>query len=229
LSNGTPQNNVTVNFNVVSGAGMLSAASGQTNATGYASVTLTVTQLATSLQMNACVAGGNGPCQPVYATPVPLPQQNLQAVSGEGQVSTGQPFQPVLVRVTDSSSPPNSVIAANVAFLTTVLRPVGAPSGDGGVNPVLPVILNVSQNSVITDLNGLATTTPSADGFGGPLEVDVNATAGVSAQLDFPLELYPALTSPDSPAQPSRPPVALSPWCILRPLRQALEPGRGCP
>ena len=226
LSNGAPQSNVTVDFNVVSGAGTLSAGSGLTNAAGYANVTLTVAQLATSLQLNACVAGGNGPCQPVYATPVPLAQQNLQAVSGEGQVSTGQPFQPVLVRVTDSASPPNPVIAANVGFLTTVLRPVGASAG-GGTNPVLPVILNVSQSSVTTDLNGLASTTPSAAGFSGPLEVDVNATAGVSAQLDFPLELYPAPGSQNSAQRCSPSPVALNVLNILRPV--APEPGRGCP
>ena len=229
LSNGTPQGNVTVNFNVVSGTGTLSAGSGQTNATGYANVTLTVAQLATELQLNACVAGGNGPCQPVYAIPVPLSQQDLQAVSGGGQVSTGQPFQPVLVRVTDSSSPPNPVIAANVAFLTTVLRPVGASSG-GGTNPVLPVILNVSQSSVTTDLNGLASITPSADGFSGPLEVDVNATAGVSAQLDFPLELYSAPASQNSAQRRSLLPVTPSPLNTLRAAgNQAVESGKGCP
>ena len=42
LSNGAPQNNVTVNFTVVSGSGTLSAASAQTSSTGYATVTLTV-------------------------------------------------------------------------------------------------------------------------------------------------------------------------------------------
>ena len=47
-----------------------------------------------------------------YANPVPLAQQLLQPVAGAGQVSTGQAFQPVVVRVTDLSSPPNSVVAA---------------------------------------------------------------------------------------------------------------------
>ena len=36
LSNGVPQSNAGVNFTVVAGSGMLSAASAQTNSSGYA-------------------------------------------------------------------------------------------------------------------------------------------------------------------------------------------------
>ncbi len=189
LSNGVPQNNVTVNLKVVSGSGTLSAASAATNSNGYATATLTVTQIAALVEVTACVAPGNAPCQSYYANAVPLAQLNLQPVSGGGQVSTGQAFQPVVVRVTDSSSPPNPVIAANVAFLTTVLRPGGISAGG---NPVLPVILQVSQNNATSDLNGLASIVPSAGSFSAPLEVDVGVTAGTSASLDDPLEVLTA-------------------------------------
>ena len=128
---------------------------------------------------------------------MPLASQNLQPVSGNGQVSTGQAFQPVTVRVTDSSSPPNSVIAASVTFLATVLRPAGnPPAGAGGetnpTNPAPPVILQVNQSSAATDINGLASIIPSAGGFSAPLEVDVAVTAGTGALLDYPLELLPS-------------------------------------
>ena len=103
LSNGVPRNNVTVDFTAVKGSGTLSAASAQTDANGYATVTLSLTQFSSTVQVSACVSPVNAPCQPFYANPVPLSQQNLQPVAGAGQVSTGQAFQPVVVRVTDFS------------------------------------------------------------------------------------------------------------------------------
>jgi hypothetical protein len=216
LSNGAPQN-AKVNFTVVNGAGVLSAASAQTSSSGYATVTLSVTQISALVQVSACVAPGNAPCQVIYANPVPLANQILQPVAGSGQVSIGQPFQPVTVRVTDLSSPPNSVIAAYVAFLTTVLRPGGMSSGGGSgetnpINPAMPVILQVSQSNSVTDINGLASVSPSAGGFSAPLEVNVAATAGISGYLDYPLQLLPA------PATGTAPPVEKLPIRIVRPI-----------
>jgi hypothetical protein len=207
LSNGLPQNNVTVNFNIVSGSAILNAASAQTNSSGYATVTLTVTQFAAPVQVSACVAIVNGACRPIYANPVSLASQNLQPVSGNGQVSTGPVFQPVVVRVTDSASPPNPVIAATVIFLTTVLRPGGIPSADGNGetrsgNPATPVILQVSQSNATTDVNGLASIVPSAGGFTAPLEVDVAITTGTNAFIDYPLELLPAVSNSPGTPQP---------------------------
>ena len=192
LTNGVPRNNVKVAFTAVKGSGTLSAASAQTDASGYATVTLSLTQFSSTVQVSACVSPVNAPCQPFYANPVPLSQQNLQPVAGAGQVSTGQAFQPVVVRVTDLSSPPNSVIAAPVAFLTTVLRSASGETNPG--NPVMPVILSVTQSNATTDLNGLASLLPSGGAFSPPLEVDVAITAGTTARLDDPLEILPALT-----------------------------------
>jgi hypothetical protein len=195
LSNGVPQNNMPVNFSVVKGTGELNAATASTSSGGYATTTLTVTQLASLVQVIACVAPTNAPCQTFYANPVPLPQQNLQPVSGAGQVSTRASFQPVVVRVTDSSSPPNPVIAAGVGFQTTVLRPLGSSSGEPNpTNPPMPVILQVSQSDATSDLNGLATLVPSPGGFSAPLEVDVTVSAGTTAWLDDPLFVLSALT-----------------------------------
>jgi hypothetical protein len=197
LSNGLPRNNAQVNFTVVAGSGTLSAASAQTDSNGNATVTLTVPQIASLVQVSACVAPGNAPCGTFYLNPVPLSRQGLQAVSGGGQVSTGQAFQPVVVRVIDSSSPQNVVTGAPVVFQTTVLRPGGtAPSGGDGEtnpgNPAMPVILSVSQTNATTDINGLASVVPASGGFSPPLEVDVMIMAGTNALLDEPLQLLPA-------------------------------------
>jgi hypothetical protein len=220
MSNGAPQNNVRVNFAIMSGVGSLSAASAQTNSSGYASVNLSLTQLAALVQVSACVAPSNSPCAPFYATPVPLASQRLQAVAGAGQVSTGQAFLPVIVRVTDAASPPDPVLAATVAFQSTVLRPGGTAlrGGDGEMNPgnpAMPVILQVSQSSAATDVDGLASITASSGGFSAPVEVDVAAAAGTGAVLDFALEVLPGVVSSGTSDPP---PVGRLPARIVRPV-----------
>jgi len=223
MSNGTPRSGATVNFTVVSGAGTLSAASAQTNTTGYATVTLSLKQLSAGVQVSACVAPANTPCQMFYVNPVPLSQLNLQSVTGAGQVSTGAAFQPIIVRVTDSSSPPNPILAAAVAFQTTVLRPGGSPSGGGSGetnpgNPAMPVILSVSQSSATTDVNGLASIVPSSGGFSAPVEVDVSVTAGTNAILDYPLEVL-LLSGGGNLASPMSPRATMPRAVELPPIR----------
>jgi len=200
LSNGAPLPNTTVNYTVVKGTGTLSEPSAQSNPNGYASVIATVPQVSGLVEVSACVGQAGTPCQDFYLNPVPLSQLNLEEVLGAGQVSPGLGFQPIVVRVTDSASTPDPVLGATVAFQTTVLRPGGSSSaGSSGetnpTNPAMPVILNVSQTSVASDINGLASITPSSAGFTGPLEVDVAVTAGTSAALDYPLELLPAASA----------------------------------
>lgn len=204
LSNGSPRSNVQVNFSIVLGSGTLSTGSAQTNSAGYASVTLNVTQVNAALRVSACVAPGNAPCSLFYANVVPLAQQVLQPISGSGQISTGQAFQPVVVRVTDSSTPPNPVMAAPINFLMTVLREA-ENSGNDGRNP-MPVILKASQTGAATDINGYANIVPSASGFSAPVEVDVYVTAGVSASLDYPLQVLQAPSKQDSLQQTKAPP-----------------------
>jgi hypothetical protein len=196
LSNGTPLSNAKVNFTVVKGNGTLSAASALTNSTGYATLTLSVAQFAGLVQVSACAGPSNAPCQTIYANPVPAAQMQLQSVAGAGQITTGLGFQPVVVRVTDSSSPPNPVLAAPVLFQTTVLRPLGTPPPGG--NPVTTIILSVSQNAATTDINGLASLVPATGGFNAPLEVDVAITSGTNAALDDLLEILPGLPATDN-------------------------------
>ena len=70
-------------------------------------------------------------------------------------------------------------------------QPVPRPCGETHPgNPATSVILQVSQSTAITDINGLASIAP-AGGFSAPLKVDVAVTTGTGALLDYPLELLP--------------------------------------
>jgi len=195
MDDATPLTGDTVNFTVAQGSGTLNSASAVTNSSGYASVTLSLTNIAAQVQVSACVAPSDSPCQSFFVTPVATSLLNLWPVAGAAQaIKLGQPFQPVIVRVTDSASPPDPVLGAVVAFQTTVMRPAGsaATGGDGTGSPALPVILSVSQTSVPSDANGMASLTPSTGGFSGPLVVQVSATAGTSASLLNVLQAFPA-------------------------------------
>ena len=195
VSTGAPQAGVTVDFRIAQGIGSLSAASAVTNSTGYATVTLTLTSFAANVQVVACVASGS-PCQTAYGNAVAASALNLQAVAGAAQVITAAPFQPLTVRVTDSSTPPNSVLGAGVLFQSTVLRPpandLAVTSGDTTVTQTgMPVILAASQSSTTSDANGLATFLPSVGSFSGILEVEIQVSAGTSAGLEDVMESFP--------------------------------------
>jgi hypothetical protein len=171
-----------------------------TNSQGYASVTLTLTNFSTSVQLNACVAPGNNPCQNIYGNAVAAALLNLQAVAGAGQVASGTAFQPLTVRVTDNSAPPNSVLGASVLFQSTVMRPGGNDltlvPGDPIVTQTgMPVILSASQNTIASDANGLASFVPSVGSFTGPLEIEIQVSAGTTAVLEDELESIPAGSS----------------------------------
>jgi hypothetical protein len=199
----------------------LSATSAQTNSNGYASVNLSVNLIEAEVKVSACIAPNNAPCAIFYVNPVPLPQQKLEVISGAGQVSTGQSFQPIIVHVTDSATPPNSVIAAPVVFQTTVLRSGGTSQGFGNGesnpgNPAMPVILSVTQSSTTTDVNGLANIVPSRGSFSPPVEVDVSVAAGSSALLKVPLQVLPSPSaggnSPETKNAPTLTPVRRPLW-----------------
>jgi hypothetical protein len=200
VSLGAPQRGVTVNFMVAQGSGTLSAASAVTNSQGYASVTLTLTNFSSSVQLNACVAPGNNPCQNIYGNAVAAALLNLQAVAGADQVVAGTAFQPLMVRVTDSSTPPNAVLGASVLFQSTVLRPAGGNQTLAPADPIVtqtgtPVILSSSQNTIASDANGLASFVPSVGTFTGPLEIEIQVSAGTTAVLEDELESIPAGSS----------------------------------
>ena len=217
---GNPDVGATVTFRVAQGTGSLSAPSAVTNSSGYASVNLTLTNFTTSFQISVCVNSGN-PCQPIYGNAVAMSMLNLQAVAGESQVVSGAAFQQLVVRVTDSSTPPNPVLGASVLFQSTVSRPLGddsilLQSDPGATQTGMNVVLSVSQNTLQSDGNGLTSFWPSAGSYSGPLEVEVQVWAGTVAALLDVMEAYPGSSGENSspPSQipgrfvpPSVPPV----------------------
>ena len=204
VSSGVPLNGTTVNFRIAQGSGSLSSSTAVTNSSGYASVTLSLTNFTANVQLTACVAPNNAPCQTVYGNSVSPTLLNLQAVSGAGQVVTGTSFQPLVVRVTDSASPPDSILGASVLFQSTVLRPSDPTDLQAGT----PILLSASQSSVLTDANGLASIVPSVGSFSGGLEVNIQITAGTSSELLEFAESIPqnAPETPPGRAESSSPP-----------------------
>jgi hypothetical protein len=202
LNAGLPQSGVTVDFTVRQGSGSLSSASDTTNSGGYATVTLNLSSFTGSVLVSACVASGS-PCQTVSGNAVAPTLINLQAVSGAGQIIAGQPFQPLTIRVTDSSTPPNPVLGAAVLFQSTVIRPSGdslsVTGGDpAGTSAGMTVVLGASQTTILSDANGLASIVPSVGSFTGTLEVEIQVSAGAAALLEDQLETFPQASNTGS-------------------------------
>jgi hypothetical protein len=211
VSLGAPLSGKQVNFFIDQGSGSLSSGSSMTDSNGNASVMLTLTNFAVSLQLSACVAPSNNPCQNISANAVAAAMVNLQSVAGAGQVVTGAAFQPLTVRVTDSSTPPNPVLGANVLFQSTVLRPAAndlvlTPGDPAVTQPGMPVFLSASQSTVQSDVNGLASFTPLVGSFTGPLELEIQVSAGIAATLQDTMETFPAASSVNTS------PPTNSPW-----------------
>jgi hypothetical protein len=196
LSNGVPLSGSKVDFAVMKGSGTLSSSTVTTNSNGYASTNLQLSALAGDVQVSACVAPGDSPCQTFYGTAVPASGLQLQPVAGTSQLAlAGQSFQAVTVRAMDFSTPPNPVLGASVSFQYVVGKiPAGSTVLSGGDTTItgdpLPVILESGQSTVVSDANGLASFQPSSGGFTGTLEVLGSATAGQST-VPFALQVLP--------------------------------------
>jgi hypothetical protein len=197
LSNGIPVTGRTVNYYLIKGSATLNPPSAKTNTKGYATSTLQISSLPGDVQVSVCVEPGDAPCGTFYGTAVPTASLRLQAVAGDLQVITvGPVFQPVTVRVTDSSSPPDAVLGVAVMFQALLGRtnndvPI-VSGGDTNItrNP-MPIILATSQASVTSDANGLASMQPSTGGFQGALAILGTVTAG-PGNLPFQLQsLWP--------------------------------------
>ncbi len=189
MANGSPAGGRTVQYRITSGTGTLSGGSGGTtalvtaDASGFATVNLQLNAVAGPVQVSACVQPGNAPCQVLNATVVPVASLQLQAVAGTLQIAAnGQTLQPVVVRVVDSSLPPNGVLGAGVFFQDMAGRvPQNQPiiwSGEAGIShPGMPVILGEAQATVMSDGSGLAAFALSTGGVTG--DVAVVGEAGV--------------------------------------------------
>jgi len=176
-----------VNYRILSGSGTLSAASSQTDVAGNTGVILQVNSFSAPVQVNVCVAPPSSVCRTFSTTVVPTSSLQLQAVAGTLQVvPPGQSFQPAVVRVVDSSSPPDAVLGASVRFVSYVGRmaqnqPISW-AGEGGISqPGAPVILSSAKATVLSDINGLSSFPISTQGYSGNIVVAATATAGNSS------------------------------------------------
>jgi hypothetical protein len=197
LSNGIPSDGRTVNYYLIKGSAILNPPSGKTNTSGYVSSSLQISSLPGDVQVSVCVEPGDAPCSTFYGTAVPASSLRLQAVAGDLQlVTVGPPFQPITVRVTDTSVPPNPVLGVSVLFQSLIGRTNNnAPVVTGGDTIItrdeMPIVLGISQASVVSDADGLATMQPSTGGFTGALAILGAVTAG-SGSLPFQLQsLWP--------------------------------------
>ncbi len=185
LVNGAPSAGQTVSYSITRGTGVFNPANGVTDSNGNATSTLQITSLTDEVDGSACVSSGAASnCQTFALIAVPAFGLQLLAVSGTSQqINSGQTFQPVVVRVTDTSSPPDNVAGAAVSFQYVTGRPISiqAPVWVGDLEIIrnaMPVVLASSQSSVISDANGLASLQPDVSGQSAPLLVQGAASAG---------------------------------------------------
>ena len=188
LSQGTPQPQVSVNFQVVKGTSGLSANNANTDTNGYATISAHLTNHSNDVQVSACVAPNNSPCQTftLFATPASL--WTLESVAGASQVvPEGQAFQSVIMRVTDGSGASNPVMGVSVTFNTVLERlPAGSGSRQEGDSIVggtgMPVLLGMFQTQVVTTENGLASIVPNTGNVSGGCDVFITISAGSSTK-----------------------------------------------
>jgi hypothetical protein len=126
----------------------------------------------------------------------------------------GQSFQPLWVRVTDSSNPPNPVLGASV----TVQGMMFLPSNDELVensgesassNHAMMVLLGSSQRTLVSDGNGLVSMIPTNGGLYRPMDLELVLTTGTSAALQFDLQQLPGMMTAGAGASTGQ---ARSPW-----------------
>jgi hypothetical protein len=178
LSNGVPQDNTTINFRMVKGSGGLSSGTGTSGNGGFATSTVHITNQNSDVQVTACVAPNNAPCQTFTLFSTAPSKWQMETVSGASQiVSVGQAFQPFVMRITDGASPSNPVMGVNLVFDTTIER----VSKDG-----MPVILGNYEVQATTGEGGLASIVPSVQDVQGYCDLLITVSGGPTpAQFDL--------------------------------------------
>jgi hypothetical protein len=201
VGNGLPLKSKTVALQFVRGSGTLTPASVTTDASGYASSVLHVTNASGDTNVSACVSPANTVCRVFEIYSVAPANLRLQPVSGAGQIVAGnQAFAPLTIRVTDAATPPSFVRGAAVAFDVTWLRPVheDTMTGDGdsasGHHPT-PVVLGRTVVTAYSDADGLVSIVPTPGSWRGALEADITAMVGAGTRIDTKLMVEPTLGS----------------------------------
>ncbi|MBZ5569078.1 MAG: hypothetical protein LAN64_14660 [Acidobacteriia bacterium] len=193
--NGAPLPGRLVEFDVMLGAGTLTAATATTDSAGEARSTLTVTSLASEVRISACV--GSAPetaCDIFYVYPVSAPGgAQLFKAGGDGQyVAAGQRFAPVSVRVLDTNVVPNTLSGVAVRFRLTAYREQAGDSSQTAGEIVTgqhaqPVVLSSSDTTVYSDGWGQASLIPQFPAFRGALRIDIQASIPSGQTVTFTL------------------------------------------
>lgn len=196
-SAGSPLPGRQVRYSLTQGSGTLTPIIPTTNAAGEATSTLTVSSLTARTQVMACIYPTGSPCAQFVLLPVADSAMQVQKIAGDGQiVSVGQSFQPLTVRVTDSSLPANPVRRAALRFEVNAMRweppPPPLPPGDSSAGRSVRRIPVAGWTVTTTaDDNGLATLPVVFSASQGALEVSVRAVSG-SGETWFTLQaLWP--------------------------------------
>jgi hypothetical protein len=187
LNMGVAQANIPINFRVAKGTANLSSGTGNTNNNGYATTSVHLANHTSDVQVTACVAPTNAPCQTFTMFATPASNLRIENISGANQVVTaGQPFQPLVVRITDGASPSNPVMGANLVFDVIIERiPQGGGSGGGGGDDDgggghrgTPVILGTYEEQGATADGGLASWLPTVKDVQGYCDLLITLDAG---------------------------------------------------
>jgi hypothetical protein len=197
LVNGSAASGQTVHYSITAGAGNLSAADALTDSGGNSQATLHVAGISTEIDANACVTiDATTKCANFQLFSVSLSSLQIQPVSGTYQiVPLDGTFQPVIVRITDSATPPNAVFGATVDVQSIIGRslnnqPLLWIAGTAITQNPMPVILATHQTTVTSDLNGLAAIHVGPDAVQGPVLILGSAGSGGEA-LQFVLQSLP--------------------------------------
>lgn len=222
VGNGTPLAGRLVEYDLMLGSGVLSAATATTDSRGEASVTLTIPNMSSEIRVSACV--GVAPqtaCDVFYIYAVSLTGgTRMIKTSGDDQYATpAGEFLPVSVRLNDMSDPPNVVAGAPVKFRLLAYKPAissrtirgEAISGHYGAT----VVVATEEATFFTNAWGVASYTPHVSGSG--LMVEVQATSGAAA-ANFSLHTWQS----GAPATRTQVPI-VSPK-MTRPVRALPDP-----
>lgn len=197
LTNGQAALGQTVHYSLTAGSGTFSASSVITDSNGNASVTLNLAAISSETDANACVTVGSvNRCSNLQVFPVSLASLQVQAVAGLNQtIAKSGTFAPVTVRVTDSASPPDVVLGAAVSFQSVIGRalnnqPLLWISNTGITQNPMPVVLSTYQTTVLSGVNGQATSQPSVGNVPGPVLILGSASIG-SGSVQFILQSLP--------------------------------------
>jgi hypothetical protein len=151
-----------------------------------------------------------------------------QPAGGNGR----QAFQAVTVRATDSSVPSNPVLGTPVSIQQTMFLPNNEEAietqGDASSSHhAMKVILGASQQTIISDANGLVVFAPCNANLYRPMEIVATAAAGTTATLPFDFEQLSSL-SPSAGASTgkARPPVGVSRAVRATPNRAKSAPSK---